>query len=60
MDMKFSHFVELITLNKPMDEFYLEISHILVIQDSTGFASTINTECDIIFLNVLLTKLTLC
>ena len=27
-NMKFSHFVELITVNKPEDEFYLEISHI--------------------------------
>ena len=57
--MKFSHFVELITVNKPTDEFYLEISYTLVIHDSTGFASTINTECEIIFLMRFLTKSTL-
>ena len=27
-NMKFSHFIELITINKPTDEFYLEISYI--------------------------------
>ena len=27
--MKFSHFVELITVNTPADEFYLEMCHIL-------------------------------
>ena len=48
--MKFSHLVEIITVNKPTDDFYLEISFILVIHDFTGFVSTINTEFEIIFL----------
>ena len=47
--MKISHLVELITVNKPMDVFYLEIIIFLVIHDFTGFASTINTEFDIKF-----------
>ena len=51
--MKFSHFVELITVNKPTDEYYLEISYIFVSQDFTGFASTINTEFELLFLNAL-------
>ena len=42
--MKFSHLLELITVIKPTNDFYLEISYILVIQDFTGFSSTINTE----------------
>ena len=50
--MKFSHFVELITVNKPTDEFYLEIAIFLVIHDFTCFALTINTEF-IIFLSAL-------
>ena len=50
-NIKFSHFLELITVNKPTNEFYLEISYILVVQDFTGFASTINTEFEKIFLN---------
>ena len=55
--MKFSHFVELITVNKPTDEFYLEISYIfLVILNFTVFFSTINAEFEITFLNVLLAK----
>ena len=29
--MKFSHFVERITVNKPTDEFYVEISYILLV-----------------------------
>ena len=53
MNMKFSHFVEPITVNKPTDEFYLEISYILVVLNFTGFASTINTEFEITFLNAL-------
>ena len=49
--MKFSHFVELIIVNRPADELYLEICYILIIQDFTGFASTSNTEFEIAFLN---------
>ena len=49
--MKFSHLVELITVNKSTDEFYLELSYILSYYDFTGFASTINTEFEMIFLN---------
>ena len=52
--MKFSHFVELITVNKPKDEFYLEISYILVVLHFTSFALTVNTEFEMISLNVLL------
>ena len=51
--MKFSHLLEHIMVSKPTDEFYLEIRFFLVIQDFTGFASKINTEFEIIFLNVL-------
>ena len=51
--MKFSRCLEFITVNKPMDEFYLEIDYILVILDFTGFDSTINTKFEIIFLNKL-------
>ena len=51
--MKFSHFIELITINKPTDGFYLEIVIFLVIQDFACFALTINIEFEIIFLNVL-------
>ena len=49
--MKFSRLVELITVNNPMDEFYFEKVIFLVIHDFTGFASTINTAFEIIFLN---------
>ena len=49
--MEFSHFVELITVNKPTDEFCLEFVVFLAIQDFTSFALTINTEFEIIFLN---------
>ena len=54
--MKFSHFVELMKVNKPMDEFYLEVSFIFSYSRFywlTGFVSTINNEFKIIFLNVL-------
>ena len=51
--MKFSHFVELITVIKPTDEFYLEIYYIFSYLDFTSFASTIDTEFEIIFLNAL-------
>ena len=48
--MKFSHFVELITIIKPTDEFYLKISYIFSYLYFTGLASTINAEFEIIFL----------
>ena len=51
--MKFSHFAELTTVNKPKDEFYLEITYVFSFQDYTSFASKINTEFEIIFLNSL-------
>ena len=47
--MKFAHFVELITVNKPTDEFYLEIIFFSVIENFTDFASTIDTEFEITF-----------
>ena len=51
--MRFSYFVELITINKPTDEFYLEISYNFSYSRFTGFASTINTEFEITFLSAL-------
>ena len=47
--MTFSHFVELITVNKPTDEFSWKLAIFSVIQDFTGFASTIITEFEITF-----------
>ena len=52
--MKFSHFVELITVNKPTNEiFFWKLAIFSVIQDFTGFASTINTEFEITSFNAL-------
>ena len=54
MNMKFSHFVELIAVNKPTDEYFCKRLVIyLVIQHFTGFASTIHTGFEIILLNAL-------
>ena len=52
MNMKFSHFVELITVNKPTDEFYLEITYIFSCSLFYWFCF-INTESEITFLNAL-------
>ena len=47
--MKLLYFVELFTVNKPTDEFYLEISYIFSYSRFTGFALTINAEFEITF-----------
>ena len=42
--MKFSHFAELITVNKSTDEFYLEIRYIFSYSKFYRLFSTINIE----------------
>ena len=54
--MKFSHFLELITVNKPRDEFSLEISYIFSYLRFYWLASAINTEFEIKFLMHFLAK----
>ena len=51
--MKFSHFVELITVKKSQMNCTWKLAIFLVIHSFTGFASTINAEFEIISFNVL-------
>ena len=51
--MKFSHFVELITEKGLRMSFIWKFVIFLVVKDFTGFASTINTDFEIVFLNAL-------